>query len=88
MKHLNITVKGKVQNVGFRHFTNKRANELNVKGFVKNLPNGDVYIEAEEEENILNTFIDLVRQGPTWARVDDISLQEAPPDGFEDFTIR
>lgn len=87
-KHLNITVKGKVQNVGFRYFTNKRAVELGILGFVKNLPNGDVYAEAEGPEEALETFLEHLRKGPGWARVDEINLQEAPIDGFENFMIR
>jgi acylphosphatase len=87
-KHILITVKGKVQNVGFRYFTNKRAHETGIYGYVKNLPNGDVYAEAEGSETDLDTFLDHLRQGPQWARVDGIDIQEAPLDGFEDFTIR
>jgi acylphosphatase len=87
-KHLNITIKGKVQNVGYRYFAHKRANEIGVKGYVKNLPNGDVYSEAEGTEQDLNTFLDYLHEGPNWARVDEIQLQEAPMDGFEDFRVR
>jgi acylphosphatase len=87
-KRLLITVKGKVQNVGFRYFTNKRAMEFNISGFVKNQSDGTVYIEAEGAEDELNTFLDHVKQGPKWGRVDDVKLQEAPVNGDEGFSIR
>ena len=49
MKHLDIIVEGKVQGVFFRAATKAVADQLGVKGFVKNLANGTVYIEAESE---------------------------------------
>ena len=57
MKPIQITISGKVQNVGFRFHTHKKAQQLGVKGFVKNLANGNVYIEAEAEEDNLDQFI-------------------------------
>ncbi|QER67308.1 acylphosphatase [Paucilactobacillus nenjiangensis] len=47
MESIKITVTGRVQRVGFRWSVVSLAQRLNIKGFVKNLPNGDVYIEAE-----------------------------------------
>jgi acylphosphatase len=46
MKHWNIKVTGKVQGVFFRASTKAVADQLGVKGFVKNLSDGSVYIEA------------------------------------------
>ena len=46
MESIKITVTGRVQRVGFRWSVASLAQRLNIKGFVKNLPNGDVYIEA------------------------------------------
>jgi len=48
-KHVNITVKGRVQGVGFRYSAMEAAEELGIKGFVRNMPDGSVYIEAEGE---------------------------------------
>lgn len=41
-----IHVFGRVQGVGFRYYTNMKALELHIKGFVENKPDGSVYIEA------------------------------------------
>ena len=46
---LAITVKGRVQGVGFRFSTVREAEELGIKGFVENRMDGSVYIEAEGE---------------------------------------
>ena len=53
MKAFKATVSGKVQGVWFRDFTRKEATNLNVVGWVKNMPDGTVYLEAEGEEEQL-----------------------------------
>ncbi len=87
MKHINITVKGKVQGVFFRAFTQKEAQRLYVNGFVRNEPNGDVYIEAEAEEAILKEFIDWCRMGPPKSVVKEIEIKESELKTFVDFKI-
>ena len=87
-KHYLITVEGKVQNVGFRYFVHKRAVEHNIRGFVKNIPNGDVYIEASGSDQEMEVFLDHVRTGPKWSRVDAVDVQPAPGDPFTAFEIR
>ncbi len=86
-KSLNITIYGKVQNVGFRYYTNKNARTLGIKGFVKNMPDGSVYVEAEGDADIMNTFLEFCKNGPSWSRVDKINVQEAPEKNFGDFRI-
>lgn len=88
MKHLNITVIGKVQNVGFRFYTNKKAVELGIKGYVKNMPDGSVYIEAEADKIALDHFILWCKKGPTWSRVDELLIQDASIDNSKEFSIR
>jgi acylphosphatase len=84
----SIKVTGRVQGVGFRFYTQKTARELGIRGFVKNMRDGSVYVEAEGEPDRMEIFIEWVRKGPEWAHVQDISLQEKPEDGFEGFDIR
>ena len=50
MKEALIIAKGRVQGVGFRWFVRRKANEIGVKGYVMNLPNGDVEILAQGSE--------------------------------------
>ncbi|MFN6083046.1 MAG: acylphosphatase, partial [Bacteroidota bacterium] len=56
MRHLNIWVSGKVQGVFYRRFIVDQAQQLGVKGLVKNLPDGRVYIEAEGTTDQLKVF--------------------------------
>jgi len=88
MKSIIIKVSGKVQNVGFRFYTKKTAKDLGVKGYVKNLPNGSVYIEAEAEDYVIEQFVEWCRKGPSWARVEKINIQENDLMNFRDFQIR
>jgi len=88
MKGFSIKVQGKVQGVGFRFYTNKKANELGVNGYVKNMHDGSVYIEVEGEEEKVDEFVLWVHHGPEWARVIAVKIQEKPLEGFEAFVIK
>ena len=57
-KHFKAEVKGKVQGVGFRKATEERAKALKLDGMVKNLENGNVYVEAESPEFQVAEFIE------------------------------
>ena len=76
LKHYDIIVTGKVQGVWYRKSTSEKAKELGIKGTVKNLPNRDVRIEAEGEENQLKVFLDWCSKGPELAEVSDVSSKE------------
>ncbi|SHJ31464.1 acylphosphatase [Aquimarina spongiae] len=86
-KHYNITVKGIVQGVWYRKNTQDKARELEIKGFVKNLPNGDVYLEAEGNEQQLKLLLDWCAIGPEHARVEHVSFEEADLKSFRHFEI-
>ncbi|WPV03004.1 acylphosphatase [Mucilaginibacter sp. cycad4] len=87
MKHLNITVKGKVQGVFFRKSTKAVADQLGVRGFVLNEPNGDVYIEAEADDTFLDMFIDWCNEGPEDAEVTFIESHEGELKNYRNFEV-
>jgi len=86
-KHVNIRLSGRVQNVGFRYAAMLTAEKYDIKGFIKNEPDGTVYIEAEGKEPQINHFIAWCHDGPASARVDNIETSEAPVDNLERFRI-
>ena len=88
IKSVLLHVHGRVQGVGFRFYTQKKANELNIKGFVQNKPDGSVYIEAEGQSDFIEQFILWCEAGPSWARVSQLTKQFVPHQGFTDFSIR
>ncbi|RLD41433.1 MAG: acylphosphatase [Bacteroidetes bacterium] len=77
-KAVILKVYGKVQGVGFRFYTQKRAQELSLKGFVQNKTDGSVYIEAEGEAAHLEMFVLWCDEGPSWARVTKVEKQFVP----------
>ena len=61
---------------------------MQVKGFVKNMPDGSVYIEAEAGENTLGDFVNWCRKGPDFARVERVDTEEMPVKDDKIFDIR
>lgn len=88
MKHCNIHVNGKVQGVFFRASTKQKADELGVRGFVRNERDGSVYIEAEADKTTIDEFITWCRKGPAHAVVIEIEINEAPLQNFTTFEIQ
>ena len=87
MKHLNIRVSGKVQGVSFRVSTKAVADQLRVKGLVKNLPDGEVYIEAEGDDFSLETFLEWCNEGPLQASVQKVEVVEGEIKNYRNFEI-
>lgn len=86
-KHYQIRVSGKVQGVFFRDNTRAKAQELGIKGIVRNEADGSVYIEAEGNQETLAVFLAWCKQGPPQARVDSLKMEEAAPRKYASFDI-
>lgn len=86
----HIIVEGLVQGVGFRWFVQRRAEALGINGWVRNLYNGNVEIEAEGERSLLEEFIKEVKVGPRSAHVSNLKIEwkESKPPFYERFDIR
>lgn len=87
MQHWNISVKGKVQGVWFRKSTQDTARSIGIKGFVRNEPDGTVYIEAEGTETQLKELEDWCHNGSEEARVTGVETEEGPVKNFKDFKV-
>jgi len=86
----HIFVIGFVQGVGFRYFTKEAAEKFSIKGWVKNLKTGQVEILAQSKKSDIEKFIEMVKKGPTFAKVKEIKvewLKEYQNKKFEDFQI-
>ena len=88
IKHYDITITGKVQNVGFRFYAQKTAHELEVTGFVKNLKNGSVYIQAEGEEESLKAMVEWCHKGPPWASIETVTVEESSVLNMRGFLVK
>jgi acylphosphatase len=87
MKHLNIIVKGKVQGVFYRVTTKAVADQLGVRGSIKNEPNGDVFIEAEADNATLDMFLDWCHEGPEDANVTAVETNEGELKNYRNFEV-
>ena len=86
---VRLLVSGRVQGVYFRVFTRKKALQLGVNGYTRNLANGQVEIIAEAEDDILEKFIQWCHKGPITARVDQVICAPLESDGdFSSFDIK
>lgn len=83
-----LNIYGRVQGVGFRYKALEKANELGICGYVKNLSDGSVFIEAEAEDIELQLFIAWCRNGPSYSRVEKVGVQECPLQHFKGFIIK
>lgn len=78
--------RGRVQRVGYRAFCADHAMLLDVDGYVKNLPDGRVEMVGESDDATLRQLVELMREGPAFARVDDVSYRwEEPTDNYHGF---
>ena len=85
--HLDITIKGKVQGVFYRASTKAVADQLGVKGFIKNEPNGDVFIEAEGDKIALEMFLEWCNEGPQDAEVNSVESNEGELKNYRNFEV-
>ncbi|MHA1281052.1 MAG: acylphosphatase [Promethearchaeota archaeon] len=72
MERIKIKVFGYVQGVFFRYTTRKFARKLGLTGFVKNMPDGSVYIEAEGPKEDLLKLLEFAKKGPKHAKVERV----------------
>lgn len=69
-------ISGRVQNVGFRYFTQNAAAREGVAGWVQNLPDGRVEVFVEGDEDAVTRVERAIRSGPPGARVDTVDVQD------------
>ena len=85
---LYVLISGKVQGVGFHNFTKGAADEMNVYGYVKNLPDGKVEAVLEGSEANVSKVLEKLHVGPQSARVDDVKTDKREFTGkYKDFQI-
>lgn len=87
MKHINITVSGKVQGVFYRASAKAVADQIGVKGIVYNKKDGTVFIEAESSPQLLDAFCDWCREGPDDANVESIDITSGELKNYRNFEV-
>jgi acylphosphatase len=88
-KRIGATVSGRVQGVGFRYFVRFEAARFGLTGWVCNLPDGNVELEAQGTESAVDSFLREIEKGTPLSHVVEVRSFEMPLDGIEaGFEIR
>ena len=87
MKTFRIVITGRVQGVYFRASAKEVADQLRIKGTVRNLTDRNVEIISTGNEDQVNKLVDWCRQGPPSAQVKEVLKEELPLKEFSDFRI-
>ncbi len=89
MQELRLEVFGRVQGVGFRRFVRRNALAFSLKGYVRNLESGSVFVLAQGPRKSLNGFISRVQQGPFLSKITELSCKfVSVTENHSDFVIR
>jgi len=85
----HIWISGQVQGVFFRDATRKRAEDLRITGWVRNLPDGRVEAIFEGEKEAVDKIIEWAKEGPDTARIEEVEVKwENYKDEFSSFQVR
>ena len=88
-ERLEAIVTGRVQRVMFRDFACRKARTLGLMGEVQNLSDGTVRVIAEGEKNALVAYVETLKSGSLFARVDTVLVTFAPAQGaFRSFELK
>ncbi len=83
-----IIVTGLVQGVGFRPYIYRLAEELGLKGYVKNLGGSEVEIHLEGDKQDVKRFLELLeKKKPPPAFIEETKIIKVTPQGFKEFKI-
>ena len=84
IKHVDITITGKVQKVGFRFSALEQALDLGLNGLVRNQGSNEVYIEVEGEIDHLKKFLGWCHRGPQGSNIEKVDY--AATEELKNFT--
>lgn len=82
-----IYVLGFVQGVGFRQFIKKTAQNLGLKGYVRNLPDGRVEVVAKGAKEQIEKFVKICEKGTFFSEVKSVGVNFEEEEEFEGFEI-
>ena len=89
MKTTELIVSGRVQGVGFRNYISQIAKDLNIKGTVRNLSDGDVKIIAQTDDDTLSKMVERIKQPQhQFMKIKDVEIHDLQLDKvYDDFSV-
>lgn len=89
MIRVRLRFTGRVQGVGFRYFAQMNAAQFYVTGWVKNMYDGSVTAEAQGTKKQIEDFIESMKHGHRFMRIDHVTAEECPLcEGEKDFKVK
>ena len=86
---VHVVISGKVQGVWFRASTKDKAEQLNIKGWVRNTSDGKVEAMFEGDEENVNEILKWCYQGPPLAEVENVKVKkQVPSNDLDCFSVR
>lgn len=86
-RRIHVVVRGHVQGVFYRKSTAETAGRLGLSGWVRNLRDGAVELEAEGPDEAVEALLAFCRRGPERARVDEVVVAHPPLRGDAGFRV-
>ena len=86
-KAVDVRITGSVQGVSFRAYTQARARDLGVTGWVRNEPDGAVAGHFEGPDRAVDALVDWCRHGPAYAEVEGVTVTATDPTGASSFVV-
>jgi acylphosphatase len=84
----HLTIRGRVQGVGFRYHLRAEALRHGVSGWARNRRDGSVEAVIQGDEGSVDRVIGWARRGPGSAQVTDIAIDEEPVGDYASFETR
>lgn len=88
MQSYRFVIKGLVQGVYYRKTVYENAKKLNIKGYVTNLPNGDVEAIAALDSTNFDSFVSVLKKGSVYSNVTNVLSAKITASNFKNFSIR
>lgn len=89
MKRIRILIEGRLQGANFRYHTQQQAHKLQLTGFVRNLSDGRIEIDAQGDDESIDKMLAWCQQGPHSSQIKNILFRyDEPSENGSDFVVR
>jgi acylphosphatase len=86
-KRISLLITGKVQGVGYRYSVKLKAESMAIRGYVRNQPDGSVFVTVQGENTAVENFVKWCYKGPSAAFVSGVEKISGSIEDFSEFKI-
>jgi len=86
-KRISLLITGKVQGVGYRYSVKLKAESMAIRGYVRNQPDGSVFVTVQGENTAVENFVKWCYKGPSAALVRGVEKMPGSIEDFSEFKI-